>query len=99
MLPPRIVEAVPKPESVLLVRFADGAESLFDVKPYLCSDFFQSLGDDAYFWQILAGFVRDGDTVVIDAAPGGEGVTLTTEASPEEAAVTNGHVMAEGGEA
>jgi len=37
--------------------------------------------------------------VVIDAAPGGEGVTLTTEASPEEAAVTNGHVMAEGGEA
>ena len=49
--------------------------------------------------QILAGFVRDGDTVVIDAAPGGEGVTLTTEASPGEAAVTNGTVMAEGGEA
>ncbi|MCH7637860.1 MAG: ATP-dependent chaperone ClpB [Bacteroidetes bacterium] len=57
--------------------------------------------------QILAGFVRDGDTVVIDAAPGGEGVTLTTEASGEEAAATNGHpasgagqaLMAEGGEA
>ena len=49
MLPPRIVEAVPKPESVLLVRFADGAESLFDVKPYLRSDFFRSLGDDAYY--------------------------------------------------
>jgi len=49
MLPPRIVEAVPKPESVLLVRFADGAERLFDVKPYLGSDFFRALGDDAYF--------------------------------------------------
>lgn len=48
--------------------------------------------------QILAGFVRESDTVVIDAAPYG-GVTLTTEASPEEAAATNGHVMAEGGEA
>jgi len=49
--------------------------------------------------QILAGFVRDGDTVVIDAAPGGEGVTLTTEASTEEAAVTNGAVSMEVGEA
>jgi ATP-dependent Clp protease ATP-binding subunit ClpB len=28
--------------------------------------------------QILAGLVRDGDAVVIDAAPGGAGVTLTT---------------------
>jgi ATP-dependent Clp protease ATP-binding subunit ClpB len=28
--------------------------------------------------QILSGFVRDGDTVVIDAAAAGEGVTLTT---------------------
>ena len=42
---------------------------------------------------------RDGETVVIDAAAGGEGVTRTTEGSTEEAAVTNGHVMAEGGEA
>jgi ATP-dependent Clp protease ATP-binding subunit ClpB len=40
--------------------------------------------------QILAGFVRDGDTVVIDAASGGEGVTLTTEPSAVEAAATNG---------
>ena len=52
MLPPRIVEAVPKPEGVLLVRFADGAESLFDVKPYLRSDFFRSLGDDACLRQV-----------------------------------------------
>ena len=49
--------------------------------------------------QILAGFVRDGDTVVIDAAPDGEGVTLTTEASTEEAAVTNVAVSVEVGEA
>jgi len=28
--------------------------------------------------QILSGFVRDGDTVVVDAAPGGDGVMLTT---------------------
>ncbi len=51
--------------------------------------------------------MSDRDIVVMDAAPSGEGVTLTTEASPEEAAVTNGHpassagqaLMAEGGEA
>ncbi len=48
--------------------------------------------------RILAGFVRDGDTVLIETAPGG-GVSLTTDVSPEEAAATNGAVMAEGGEA
>ncbi|NNF59343.1 MAG: ATP-dependent chaperone ClpB [Rhodothermaceae bacterium] len=48
--------------------------------------------------QILAGFVREGDTVVIDAAEGG-GVTLTTEASEEEAASMNGHVTAPAAEA
>lgn len=48
--------------------------------------------------RILAGFVRDGDTVLIDAATGG-GVTLTTEVSPEEAAEMNGAMMAKGGEA
>jgi hypothetical protein len=45
--------------------------------------------------QILAGFVRDGDTVVIDAAPSGEGVTLTTEPSTEERAATNGRASRE----
>jgi ATP-dependent Clp protease ATP-binding subunit ClpB len=49
--------------------------------------------------QILAGFVRDGDTVVIDAAPGGEGVTLTTAPSVAEAAATNGHATAPAAEA
>jgi ATP-dependent Clp protease ATP-binding subunit ClpB len=44
--------------------------------------------------QILAGFVRDGDTVAIEAAPGGEGVTLTTEPSAEEVAATNGRAPA-----
>jgi ATP-dependent Clp protease ATP-binding subunit ClpB len=49
--------------------------------------------------QILAGFVRDGDSVVVDAAPGGEGVTLTTTPSAEEAAATNGRATAPAAEA
>ena len=48
--------------------------------------------------QILAGFVREGDTVVIDAAPGGEGVTLTTEPA-EGAASANGRATAPAAEA
>ena len=47
--PPRIVETVPEPEGALLLRFADGTERLFGVKPYLRSKFFRSLGDDAYY--------------------------------------------------
>jgi ATP-dependent Clp protease ATP-binding subunit ClpB len=49
--------------------------------------------------QILAGFVRDGDTVVIDAAPGAEGVTLTTEPAAAERAATNGRATAPPAEA
>ncbi len=43
--------------------------------------------------QILAGFVREGDTVEIDALPDGSGVTLTTDAATptEDAVPTNGH--------
>jgi hypothetical protein len=49
--------------------------------------------------QILAGFVRDGDTVVIEAAPNGEGVTLTTEPSEGERTATNGRATTPVGEA
>ena len=52
MLPPRMAEAVPKRESVLLVWLTDGAERLFDVKPYLQSDLIRSLGDDACLRQV-----------------------------------------------
>ncbi|MEM1044095.1 MAG: hypothetical protein AAGI91_15905 [Bacteroidota bacterium] len=39
--------------------------------------------------QMLAGFVREGDTVEIDALPDGSGLTLTTDAAaPSEDAVT-----------
>ena len=48
--------------------------------------------------QILAGLVREGDTVVIDAAEGG-GVTLTTEPAEEEAAALNGRATAPAAEA
>ena len=34
--------------------------------------------------QILSGFVRDGDVVVVDASPTGEGVMLTTVPSGED---------------
>jgi ATP-dependent Clp protease ATP-binding subunit ClpB len=46
--------------------------------------------------QILAGFVREGDTVEVDAAPDGSGLTLSTETA--DAVPTNGHT-AEAGEA
>jgi ATP-dependent Clp protease ATP-binding subunit ClpB len=49
--------------------------------------------------QILAGFVRDGDTVTIDAAEDGTGVTLTTDASEGEAAALNGKATAPKAEA
>ncbi|MEM6326291.1 MAG: ATP-dependent chaperone ClpB [Bacteroidota bacterium] len=48
--------------------------------------------------QILAGFVSDGDTVTIDAAPGG-GVTLTTEPAGSSRLGTEAEVMAAAGEA
>lgn len=51
--------------------------------------------------QILAGFVREGDVVEIDALPDGSGLTLTTEPASEGAAEpvpTNGHT-AEAGQA
>jgi ATP-dependent Clp protease ATP-binding subunit ClpB len=43
--------------------------------------------------QILAGFVHEGDTVEVDAASDGDGLTLTTEAAAEPVP-SNGHATA-----
>lgn len=42
----------PASEGVLRVRFATGEERLFDVRPFLRSDFFRRLADPAYFAQV-----------------------------------------------
>lgn len=52
MLPPKIVEAIPQPDCVLLVRFADGVQRLFDVKPFIKGKFFSRLADESYFQQV-----------------------------------------------
>ena len=47
-----ITSARPAGDGVLRVRFASGAERLFDTRPYQRSAFFRRLADPAYFAQV-----------------------------------------------
>ena len=49
-----IVSAAPHASGVLSVTFASGETRLFDVRPYMRSDFFRQLEDEAYFAQVRA---------------------------------------------
>lgn len=46
-----IVEVKPLPDQKLFVRFSDGESGVFDVRPYVRSEFFRRLDDEAYFQQ------------------------------------------------
>ncbi len=58
--------------------FSDGESGIFDVRPYIKSDFFKRLEDDAYFRQVRLFFTGIGwpegqdlgpDTIAADLQP------------------------------
>ena len=50
-----ITEVVPKDNFTLYIKFQDGREGIFDVKPYLDSEPFDSLKDKSKFERIYNG--------------------------------------------
>ena len=56
----KIVQATPLPDGYLLVELADGRRGYFDVKPYMTSDFFLALKQEAYFRQVQPFFAGVG---------------------------------------
>ena len=56
----KIIQAQPLPGGYLRVEFADGRRGYFDVKPYMASDFFAALQQEAYFRQVRLFFAGVG---------------------------------------
>lgn len=50
-----ITEVVPKDNFTLYIKFEDGREGMFDVKPYLDSEAFEPLKDKSEFERIYNG--------------------------------------------
>jgi len=76
----KIVNVTPLEEKKLSVVFSDGVSGIFDVRPYIKSDFFKRLEDDAYFRQVRLFFTGIGwpegqnlgpDTIAADLQPVG----------------------------
>jgi Protein of unknown function (DUF2442) len=56
MMTPKIVEVVPHDDFSLLLVFDNGAEKLFDAKPYLEKGIFKELRDPHYFKKVKPFF-------------------------------------------
>ena len=52
----KVISVKPFEGKKLAVVFSDGASGIFDVAPYLRSDFFKRLEDDNYFKQVRLFF-------------------------------------------
>ncbi|MEK6742354.1 MAG: DUF2442 domain-containing protein [Nitrospirota bacterium] len=52
----KVIGVKPLEEKMLSVTFSDGATGVFDVSPYIRSDFFKRLEDEAYFKQVRLFF-------------------------------------------
>jgi hypothetical protein len=50
-----IAEVIPKDNFRLYIKYEDGREGLFDVKPYLDSEAFESLKDKSEFERVYNG--------------------------------------------
>ena len=48
----KVINVNPLSDGVLQVRFADGSEGCFDVKPFMVSDYFYALNDPDYFSKV-----------------------------------------------
>ena len=56
----KIISVTPLADKKIAVVFADGKSGIFDVAPYIKSDFFQRLNDDNYFKQVHLFFTGIG---------------------------------------
>lgn len=56
----KIVQVTPHEGKKVSVVFSDGMSGIFDVSPYIRSDFFKSLQDDNYFRQVRLFFTGIG---------------------------------------
>ena len=56
----KVISVSPLKNKKVAVVFADGKSGIFDVAPYIKSDFFQRLNDDDYFRQISLFFTGIG---------------------------------------
>jgi hypothetical protein len=52
----KVTEVKPLPDGRLSIAMADGRCGVFDVKPYMKSDFFRALTDERYFNQVRLVF-------------------------------------------
>jgi len=52
----KVISVKPIEDKKVAVVFSDGLSGVFDVKPYITSDFFKRLTDDAYFRQVRIFF-------------------------------------------
>jgi hypothetical protein len=52
----KIISVSPLEEKKVAVVFADGISGIFDVAPYIRSEFFKRLEDDSYFRQVRLFF-------------------------------------------
>ena len=52
----KVISVRPLEDKKVAVVFSDGMSGVFDVAPYIQSDFFKRLKDDAYFKQVPSVF-------------------------------------------
>lgn len=52
----KITHVMPLANRIIAVEFADGLKGTFNVAPYMHSDFFKKLEDEAYFSQVRLFF-------------------------------------------
>lgn len=52
----KVISVCAKDRGIVIVEMADGRRGRFDVRPYMISDFFRELENDAYFRQVQIFF-------------------------------------------
>ena len=70
----KVISVTPLEDKKLSVEFSDGVSGIFNVRPYIKSDFFKRLEDDDYFRQVRLFFTGIG-------WPEGQGLGLNTIAA------------------
>jgi hypothetical protein len=52
----KVIRVTASDNGIVIVEMADGRQGRFDVRPYMTSDFFRELENDAYFRQVRIFF-------------------------------------------
>ncbi len=68
----KIIQATPLPDGNLLVELADGRRGYFDVNPYMTSEFFVALKQEAYFRRVRPFFAGVGCFFLRHCEEGGD---------------------------